>query len=209
MRRLLCVFISLILLFEVGYCDEFDEIRRLRKEKEERELEEYQEEREVLPYPSLETIKTMEYATHSNLTMEQLEKGLLYDLKPLAEAYIYAENTYNVNAVLKAAQDALESDWGRNCFKKNNISGFFTNSEFWSKEECIYFTSERLEKWYIQPPHEECNHRNCEIGQFFEGRTIYDVTIHYCPVEDGGINYEYGDMVCAIALDIYKRIYEE
>lgn len=208
MRNLLCVFISLILLINVGYGleNEFNSYEELHGHPEP-----MAEEEPVDDYtgPSLDDIKKMYYAAHSNLTVEQLEKGLMYDLKPLAHAYIFAEETYNVNAVIKAAQDALESDWGRNCFATNNISGFFTDAEFWSKEECIYYTASKLEKWYIQPAHEGCNHPNCEVGKFYTGRTIYDVSVNYCPGEDGGVNYEYADKVCEIAYDIWRRALSE
>lgn len=206
MRRIISVLVAILFLFRFSYADDIDNFREKIKERERLEAEELlKEDEEEYLGPSLDDIKEMPYASWSGLTVEQLEKGLKYKLKPLAEAYITAEKTYNVNAVIKAAQDAFESDWGRYCFTKNNISGFFTNADFWSKEECIYYVSSKLEAWYIQPPHEECDHYNCEIGKFFEGRTIYDVSVNYCPNEYGGINEYYGDKVCEIAYDIYKE----
>lgn len=196
----------------VAYADEIDMLREeIKQEREEERLKELEELENIDEYqgPTLEEIQRMEYGSWSGLSVEQLEKGLLYDLKPLAEAYITAEKTYNVNAVLKAAQDAYESSWGRCCFSKNNISGFFTEADFWSKEECIYYVASKLEAWYIQPPHEECNHENCEIGQFYNGRTIYDVSINYCPTRNGDINYDYANEICNIAYDIYRRALEE
>lgn len=208
MKRLISVCLFLFFMFQNAYADEIDLFRKEMEEKLNNELLEEVVEEQVYEGPTLEDIKNMPYASWSGLTVEQLEKGLRYELKPLAEAYITAEKTYNVNAVIKAAQDAFESDWGRYCFAKNNISGFFTSADFWSKEECIYYVSSKLEMWYIQPKHEECEHQNCEIGKYFKGRTIYDVSSTYCPVEDGGINYYYADTICEIAYDIYKRALE-
>lgn len=211
MRRVLAIIISLILLFVTAYADEIDDFRLEMEQEWQQEQESLQEteQEDTVLWPTLDDVKAMAYGSWSNLTVEQLEKGLKYDLKPLAEAYITAEKTYNINAVIKAAQDAVESDWGRSCFRKNNISGFFTDADFWSKEECIYWTCEKLEEWYVQPPHEECDHNNCEVGKHFEGRTIYDVTINYCPVSGGGINYKYGDLVSEIAFNIYKDALSE
>lgn len=204
MKKILCAIIILILLFQLGFGveNEFSSYEELHGKPEAVEVELVED---TYCGPSLEDIKKMDYSTHSNLTLEQLEKGLMYDLKPLASTYLSIEKEFNVNCVLKAAQDAFESDWGRQCFRKNNISGFFTKDEFWSKEECIYYTSSKLEAWYIQPPHENCDHNNCDIGQFYHGRTMYDVSIHYCPDEDGGMNESYADKVCEIAYDIYRR----
>lgn len=207
MRNILCLFISLILLCTVGFGveNEFNSYEELHGHPE--EANEIAEEDEYVG-PSLEDIKDMHYSSHCGLTLEQLQAGLMYDLVPLAETYLSVEQEFNVNAVIKAAQDALESDWGRQCFKKNNISGYFTSLEFWTKEECIYYTTSKLEEQYIQPPHEECNHTNCKVGIFYNGRTIYDVSIRYCPTENGEVNVEYADKVCEIAYNIYKRALE-
>ena len=47
-----------------------------------------------------------------------------------------------------------------------------------------------------------------KVGIFYNGRTIYDVSIRYCPTENGEVNVEYADKVCEIAYNIYKRALE-
>lgn len=159
--------------------------------------------------PSLDEIKEMDMDSECGLTLEQLEKGLMYDLVPLASTYLQVEEELEVNAVFKAAQDALESNWGQDCFDENNISGFFTHRDFICKEECIWFVSERLHSWYLTDPEDHCDDEYCGVGQFFNGYSIYDVSVKYCPADDGGINYDYGDAVCQIAYDIYVRALTE
>lgn len=167
--------------------------------------------------PTLEEVKNMSMYSSCGLSLWQLEKGLQGELKDLVMAYFDAEGMYGVNAVLKAAQDAFESDWGRNCFQENNISGFFSDIEFKSKEDCIDYTSSRLQIWYLLPT-EDCvcpyhsgfsnDIGDCSFGQYHNGTTIYDISVQYCPSENGGINYYYGDKVSQIAYEIYCRAFE-
>lgn len=186
LRKILSIFLIVVMFFNITYAAE--------------------DESYTYDGPTLEEIKSMSMNESCGLTVEELEKGLLYDLKPLAKTYIEVEGYVKVNAVIKAAQDALESDWGRNCFKNNNISGFFTENGFDSKSECIYFVGEKLHLWYLTPPEKcKCNMDECPVGQYYNGETIYDVSISYCPTEKGGINEEYGDLVCEIAYQIYQR----
>lgn len=167
--------------------------------------------------PTLEEVQNMSMFSSCGLSYEQLERGLQGELKDLAWCYFDAEGMYGVNAVLKAAQDALESDWGRVCFQPNNISGFFTDIDFSSKEECIDLTAARLQTWYLLPP-EDCicsyhsgeteEYNGCTFGQFYHGSSIYEVSISYCPIDGNSVNYEYGNMVSEIAWGIYKRAFE-
>ena len=107
-RRVLSIFLIIVMSFNITYAAE--------------------DESYTYDGPTLEEIKNMSMNESCGLTVEELEKGLLYDLKPLAKTYIEIEGYVKVNAVIKAAQDALESDWGRNCFKNNNISDVKQNN---------------------------------------------------------------------------------
>lgn len=168
--------------------------------------------------PTFEEVKNMSMYSSCGLSLWQLEKGLQGDLKDMALTYFDAEGMFGVNAVIKAAQDAFESDWGRICFEDNNISGFFTDIDFPSKEDCILTTASRLQVWYLLPP-EDCicpyhsgkteDKGSCTFGQYYHGNTIYDISVKYCPTKHGGINYNYGDKVSQIAYEIYLRAFEE
>lgn len=167
--------------------------------------------------PTYEEVQNMSMYSSCGLTFEQFQKGLQGELKDLAWSYFEVEGMYGVNAVIKASQDALESDWGRKCFSKNNISGFFTELEFESKEDCVHLTAARLQTWYLLPT-DNCicpyhlgttdKNNGCTFGQFYNGSSIYEVSIKYCPVDGKNINYEYGDKVSEIAYGIYKRAFE-
>ncbi|NCB02966.1 MAG: hypothetical protein EOM67_12475, partial [Spirochaetia bacterium] len=78
----------------------------------------------------------------SNLTADELRKGLLYELKEYAEEFIQAEKETGINAVFLSSVAALESGWGRSdvSVKRNNLFGWTASSGykvFDSKEECI------------------------------------------------------------------------
>lgn len=159
--------------------------------------------------PTYEEVQNMSMYSSCGLTFEQFESALLGDLKEYAWDYYDAQGKYGVNAVLKAAQDALESDWGRACFSTNNISGFFTEQEFTSKSDCIDFTASRLQLWYLLPPEDcDCGRDDCTFGQFYKGDSVYEVSIKYCPIDGKSVNYVYGDKVSEIAYGIYKRAFQ-
>lgn len=159
--------------------------------------------------PTLAEVQNMSMYSACGLSLEQLERGLQGELKELAMSYFDAEGMYGVNAVIKAAQDALESDWGRKCFEDNNISGFFTDMKFESKADCIDMTAARLQVWYLLPPEDcECELDSCTFGQYYNGSSIYEVSIKYCPIPGGGINYDYGNKVSQTAYEIYQRAFE-
>ena len=106
------------------------------------------------------------------LTEEELEERLKHDLKQYAGAFLQAEEDYEINACFLASIAALESGWGRNQFRPNNIFGF-GNTEFESVERCIDYVSWYLKKHYIR-----------EDGGYYRGGTISAIGSIYCP--DGG-----------------------
>lgn len=109
----------------------------------------------------------------SNLTPEQLEEGLLYNLKDCSETFIQAETDTGVNAVFLASVAALESGWGRSdvALYQNNLFGWTSSSGysyFSSYDECILIVAENLKSMYLQPD-----------GKYFSGYEVSDVNKHY------------------------------
>ncbi len=100
-------------------------------------------------------------------TAEVLEKGLLYDLKPYATAFIQAQEMYHIDAVFLAAVAAEESGYGRYTFRKNNIFGYGTK-DFDSVPQCIDYVASKLRDNYLTPE-----------GIYFEGCGVAEIAIHY------------------------------
>ncbi len=109
----------------------------------------------------------MDLTTPSGLTAEELAAGLRKELPKYAESFIEAEEKYGVNAIFLAAVAALESGWGRHCFRENNIFGW-SGKDFESKEECIDFVASCLAKNYLS-----------EEGKYYHGKTVSGVNTCY------------------------------
>ena len=101
------------------------------------------------------------------LSEEELALGLLGELRSLAPEFISAEEKYSVNAVFLAAVAALESGWGKFCFRPNNIFGW-SGKNFDSKEECIDFVASKIAEHYLS-----------EDGKYYNGKTVAGVNICY------------------------------
>ena len=101
------------------------------------------------------------------LSAEQLSLGLRGELTSLADEFIAAEEKYGVNAVFLSAVAALESGWGRKCFRLNNIFGW-SGKDFGSKEECIDFVASKIAEHYLS-----------EDGKYYNGKTVSCVNICY------------------------------
>lgn len=130
--------------------------------------------------------------TISGLTVEQLEVGLLYNLKDYAVYFIKAEEDYGINALYLASISALESGWGRYEFKDNNIFGF-GNMTFNHESECIDYVASFLSEYYLS-----------EDSLYYSGgTTVYHVNIYY-----NGSDFWY-DNVTSIADSILNRIQKE
>ena len=105
--------------------------------------------------------------TKSYCTATQLDEVLKYELKGLGEHFLSAEEKYGVNALFLASVAALESGWGRYCFKKNNMFGY-GNMSFSSKAECIDFVAMKLKENYLT-----------ENGKYHNGYTVDAVNVRY------------------------------
>lgn len=121
-------------------------------------------------------------------TSLELEKGLLYDLKPMAPLFIAAQDKYGIDAVFLAAVAAEESGWGRYQFRKNNVFGF-EGFDFNSQKECVDYVARYLSAEYLTPG-----------GKYYEGTSVEAINKHY----NGRDSWE--NHVKQIMKDITKRI---
>ena len=104
----------------------------------------------------------------SNLNAQQLEAGLLGNLKPMAWAFVQAEKIYGVNAVFLASLAGLESGWGKHCYVgENNLFGF-GRKDFASYGECIFFVAQKLRQNYLNGD-----------GCYYNGESIWGVNVCY------------------------------
>lgn len=107
------------------------------------------------------------------MSTEELETVLKGNLKNYAQAFLHAEEDYEINALFLCAVAAAESGWGEHCFRPNNIFGFMTRRQFSSVEENIDFVSWWLRKHFLN-----------ENGRYYRGGTISAIGKIWCP--DGG-----------------------
>ena len=78
-----------------------------------------------------------------------------------------AEENYGVNALFLCAVSALESGWGKYCFRKNNIFGW-SGKDFETKAECIDFVASKIAEHYLS-----------EDGKYYNGKTVSGVNVFY------------------------------
>ena len=109
----------------------------------------------------------LDLTTKSGFSAEELSKGLLGELSSFSEDFIAAEEKYGVNAVFLAAVAALESGWGKYCFRPNNIFGW-SGKDFETKEECIDFVASKISEHYLS-----------EGGKYYNGKTVSGVNVFY------------------------------
>lgn len=120
---------------------------------------------------------------------ETLRRGLLYNLKPYAEAFIQAQNDYGIDAVFLAAVAAEESGYGRYTINKNNIFGYGRKA-FGSVPECIDYVAGKIRSNYLNPD-----------GIYYKGYGVSDIAIYY----NNGSTYWINN-VTAIMNEITTRI---
>lgn len=115
-----------------------------------------------------------DFKHESNLSVEQLEKGLLHDLKPLADTFIEIEQEYEIDSVAYASVVALESGWGQSKLSQesNNITSWRNETGYKaydSKEKCLYDMAENLSENYLS-----------EEGIYYNGGTsIENIACYY------------------------------
>ena len=116
---------------------------------------------------SKEEAKRIDLTSPCGFSAEELSRGLLGELSFFAEEFLEAEEEYGVNALFLAAVAALESGWGRYCFRPNNIFGW-SGKNFESKEECIDFVASKIAEHYLS-----------EDGKYYNGKTVSGVNVFY------------------------------
>lgn len=130
----------------------------------------------------------------SGLSTEDLERGLLKELKSYSDVFIQAEEEYGVNAVFLSSVAALESGWGTSdvAINKNNIFGWTSNDgylEFDSIEDCILEVAETISRNYLS-----------DDGIYYRGDTVSAVNVNY----NGSLHWE--ESVNSIMTDILYRV---
>ena len=136
----------------------------------------------------------------SNVTAEELVKGLRYNLRSCAQYFVEAEKQYGINAIFLASIAAHESGWGRSslAINKNNLFGYKqaggggTFREFSSLEECILYVAQVLKNSYLT-----------EGGKYYNGTSVADVNVKYCSGTD------WAPQIDSIANSIVNKIMEE
>ncbi|MBR3611128.1 MAG: glucosaminidase domain-containing protein [Oscillospiraceae bacterium] len=109
----------------------------------------------------------MDLTVPCGFSESELSAGLRGELRSLAPEFIAAEEKYGVNAVFLSAVAALESGWGKSCFRPNNIFGW-SGKSFESKKECIDFVASKISEHYLS-----------ENGKYYNGKTISGVNKYY------------------------------
>lgn len=143
----------------------------------------------------------------AELTAEQLEEGLLYELKPLAPTFVEIEKVYGINSVAYSSIVAIESGWGRSKMSqsKNNITSFRCGREFriyHTKAECLWDMAKNLSKNYLS-----------KDGIYYSGGTkLNDIAGFYLigkspttPSEKKAVS-EYVETISEISNGIVRRI---
>ena len=134
---------------------------------------------------------SFDLTTKSGFSAEELSKGLLGELSSFSEDFIAAEEKYGVNAIFLCAVAALESGWGRYCFRPNNIFGW-SGKDFSTKDECIDFVASKIAEHYLS-----------EGGKYYNGKTLSGVNVCY----NGNAFWE--EKVSEIMAMILRRISAE
>ena len=109
----------------------------------------------------------MDLTEPSGLSTEELANGLRGELAQFSAEFIAAEQKYGVNAIFLGAVAALESGWGKSCFRKNNIFGW-SGKDFETKGECIDFVASKIAEHYL-----------AESGKYHRGKNIAGVNVCY------------------------------
>lgn len=116
---------------------------------------------------ALLTLPVSALRTESEYSAEAFEAALYGELRPLASDFLKAEEAYGVSALYLASIAALESGWGKECFRQNNIFGF-GQLAFSSKAECIDYVARYLSENYLSPG-----------GMYYNGMSIEGINVRW------------------------------
>lgn len=179
-----------------------EEEKRRLKEEEERRLKEEEERRQL----ELKRIEEESRIPHfnpydlresSNLTRDKAYKMLEGSaLQSVADAYVYAEEVYGVNAIFIMALTSVESAYGRSelAMYRNNIGGVKGMNGDWAYfsdwGECIMYIASFLSESYLS-----------EDGMFFNGYSVDDINIKYCQDDS-----DWAGMIMSIGYNLLSKV---
>ena len=132
----------------------------------------------------------------SNLTRDDAYRMLKGSkLQSVSSHYIYAEETYGVNAIFLMGLTSLESGHGTSniAINNNNIGGVRKGSgeysSFSSWEGCISYIANLISKYYLK-----------DDATYFSGRSIWDVNENYCE------NSDWADKIVSISKGLMSNL---
>ena len=132
----------------------------------------------------------------SNLTRDDAYRMLKGSkLQSVSSHYIYAEETYGVNAIFLMGLTSLESGHGTSniAINNNNIGGVRKGSgeysSFSSWESCISYIANLISKYYLK-----------DDATYFSGRSIWDVNENYCE------NSDWADKIVSISKGLMSNL---
>ena len=132
----------------------------------------------------------------SNLTRDDAYRMLKGSkLQSVSSHYIYAEETYGVNAIFLMGLTSLESGHGTSniAINNNNIGGVRKGSgeysSFSSWESCISYIANLISKYYLK-----------DDATYFSGRSIWDVNKNYCE------NSDWADKIVSISKGLMSNL---
>lgn len=135
----------------------------------------------------------------SNLTAEDYDKMLKGTaLYGLGSAFEKAEKESNINGLYLMGLCCEESTYGTSNFAKNrnNLTGWGAYDSnpnkakyFDSKEQCILFVANKLDKNYLT-----------EGGDYFEGYTPASIDVHYCS------DKQHAKKITNVVKDLIKKL---
>lgn len=184
---------------------------RLEKERVEREEQERLEEQRRLEELEIlrleqeriaeEQRKNLHYNPNNLLEPSHITNEQAYEilegsaLQSLFRAYVYAEESYGVNAIFLMALTSEESAHGRSnlAISNNNLSGIKSRDGGWAYfsdwQESLEFTVNMIKNEYLG-----------EDGLFFNGYSIWNVNTKYCE------GYKWSDNINQIAYGFINNI---
>lgn len=132
----------------------------------------------------------------SNLTRDDAYRMLKGSrLQSVSSHYIYAEETYGVNAIFLMGLTSLESGHGTSniAINNNNIGGVRKGSgeysSFSSWESCISYIANLISKYYLK-----------DGATYFSGHSIWDVNENYCE------NSDWADKIVSIGKGLMSNL---
>ena len=104
----------------------------------------------AVPTYTLDELYAMDLREKTGFTAEDLKMITRKGLVGCEEAFVKAEQTYGVNSIFLMSIASLESAYGTQMFRPNNMFGY-GRTGFSSKEECIMTVAKGLGTRYLPP----------------------------------------------------------